>query len=106
MTTVIGAIVNLAIDLALIRFIGLYAAAVSTLVANLVTVILRQYRLRKVVRFRMETRAHWCVLLYGYFIVSFYLYRNNIILEWGNLLFAVILFIAINYRLIRSFLKR
>ncbi len=105
-TTVVGAIVNLAIDLALIRFIGLYAAAVSTFVANLVAALLRQYRLRKIVRFRIEARTFWCVVLYGYFVMSFYLLKNNVILEWMNLLLAGIIFAAINYRAVRAFLKR
>lgn len=105
-TTVTGAIVNLAIDLALINSIGLYAAAISTLIANMVTAIMRQYRLRKVISFQVDRPTCVCVLIYGYFIVSFYLFRDNIVFEWVNVLLATVFFIAMNYKAVCSFLNR
>ena len=105
-TTVTGAVVNLAIDLILIRFVGLYAAAVSTLAANMVTANLRQYRLKKIIRFRLERKTYCSVLLYGYFVATFYLLQGHMVLEWINLFLAGICFVGMNYRLIRSLLKR
>lgn len=105
-TTVVGAIVNLIIDIVLIRFIGLYAAAISTLIANMVTDTLRRYRLKHVVCFRFELRTIFCLLIYGYFIMSFYLFQNHVILEWINVVLAGIAFVFINRSFILSVLRR
>lgn len=105
-TTVIGAVVNLVINIVLIRFIGLYAAAISTLVANMITAALRRYRLKKVVRFRADRKTLCCLLIYGYFLVSFYLLQGHLALEWLNILLAGAVFVIMNHRLLRAFLKR
>lgn len=105
-TTVVGAIVNLIIDIVLIRFIGLYAAAISTLIANMVADTLRRYRLKHVVCFRFEHRTIFCLLIYGYFIMSFYLFQNHVILEWINVVLAGIAFVFINRSFILSVLRR
>ena len=54
-TTVAAAIINLAINLFLIKWIGIYAAALSTLIANLAVYI---YRKRKVKRY-IELNENW-----------------------------------------------
>ena len=54
-TTVAAAIINLAINLILIRWIGIYAAAFSTLIANLAVYI---YRKRKVRRY-IQLNENW-----------------------------------------------
>lgn len=54
-TTVAAAIINLAINLILIRWIGIYAAAFSTLIANLAVYI---YRKRKVKRY-IQLNENW-----------------------------------------------
>ena len=54
-TTVAAAIINLAINLFLIKWIGIYAAALSTLIANLAVYI---YRKRKVKRY-IKLNENW-----------------------------------------------
>ncbi len=46
-TTVIAAVINLAVHLALIYFVGLYAAAISSLAANLIVYIYRKIKVKK-----------------------------------------------------------
>lgn len=103
-TNVTGAVVNLAIDLALIRYVGVYAAAISTLIANMTAAILRRYRLRGVIHFQIDKKTFCCILIYGYFIAGFYLFRDNMAFEWLNVLLSVLFFILINYQFVRSFL--
>lgn len=54
-TTIAAAIINLAINLFLIKWIGIYAAALSTLIANLAVYI---YRKRKVKRY-IKLNENW-----------------------------------------------
>ena len=53
-TTVVAAVCNLAVHLLLIRFIGLYAAAISTLVSCYVVYAYRRYKVREHVCFQGE----------------------------------------------------
>ena len=54
LTTILGAIVNVIIDLVLIKYIGLYAAALSTIIANIVICVIRYIRLKPEVHFKMN----------------------------------------------------
>ena len=55
-TTVIAAIVNLAVDFACIRWIGLYAASVSTLVSYIFLSIYRMVDIRKIAALRYDRK--------------------------------------------------
>lgn len=48
-TTVIAAIINLTVNLVLIHWIGIYAAAGSTLIANVVVYLYRKWKVKKYV---------------------------------------------------------
>lgn len=104
-TTVIGAVINLLIDITLIRFIGLYAAALSTLVANFSTVFLRQRRLKGIITFRINKKAVLSILLYGYFLISFYLVDGNILTMCGNITLAGIAFCFLNRQILMRMLR-
>ena len=56
-TTMIGAVVNVVIDLVLIKSIGLYAAALSTIMANIVVCVLRYIRLNADIHFKLERKS-------------------------------------------------
>ncbi len=99
-STVAGAVVNLLVHLGLIKIVGLYAAAISTMVANLFVMWLRRYRLRKDIIFCLEKKSFIYIGLYFYFIVSCYLFQNALWLNVVNLLFAVAIFIKANIGLI------
>ena len=83
-TTVAAAIINLAINLFLIKWIGIYAAALSTLIANLAVYI---YRKRKVKRY-IELNENWkssgiaiivavIIFILFYSFIIFYTFLNN-----------------------------
>lgn len=56
-STLIAAIVNLVVNIALIKFIGLYAAAGSTLLADMVLVFIRKIKLKEYIELRSDYRA-------------------------------------------------
>lgn len=72
-TTVIGAVVNLVVHLALIRFIGLYAAALSTAVSNMAVMLMRQIRLRSTIAVRVTKGNLVCIGMYLYFLICCYI---------------------------------
>lgn len=54
-TTIAGAIINVLVNLALIRFIGLYAASISTLVSYASTALYRRIDIRKYIKIKVNS---------------------------------------------------
>lgn len=98
-TTIIGAAINIIIDLALIQFIGLYAAAVSTLIANIAVTIIRNYQLKKEIDFKMEKNTMVYMGIYIYLFIMCYL-SDYIVIACINVLVSIWLFYSINKGLI------
>ena len=94
-STVIGAIINIVINLMFIKNIGVYAAAFSTLISYMTVSAIRYYRMKSIVRFKMNKFNILISIIYIYFLVSSYITQNlyfNVI----NLVLACILFTIIN----------
>lgn len=108
-TTFTGAIVNLIVHLALIRYIGLYAAVISTVVSNIVIALSRVYLLRNDVRFRLSPTLIPALIMYAYIFAMAYL-NKNLIVNIANVLIAGIVFLAMNRDIVREmaakFLKK
>lgn len=74
LSTVVGAVVNITVNLLLIRHIKLYAASISTLVSYLTILLLRRYYSKKLIKLKVEllTFVKLIFLLFvttvGYFI--------------------------------------
>ena len=94
-STIIGAIINAAINLLFVQFIGLYAAAISTLVSNMVVLYIRKYLLRNDYKFTIEKKQYIYALLFIYFAVLSTL-KLPLFINILNLAFASILFVVIN----------
>lgn len=102
-TTIIGAAVNLFVNIVLIKFIGLYAAAISTLASNIVVTEIRKKRLRNVYDFSIEKRNYINFAIFAYFFVMSYIITNawlNIV----NFVLACIFCFVINKDLIAKIL--
>lgn len=73
-TTVIGAIVNFVVNLAFIKFIGLYAASMSTLISYVVIVCVRTKHVKKFMKlvypkeFLVQASIALIVVSIGYFM--------------------------------------
>ena len=75
-STMIAAIVNVVINLALIRYIGLYAAAGSTLIAEIVLVLLRRNALKKHVVIALDWKRIAMELLMTAVVLALYSYNS------------------------------
>ena len=87
-TTVIGAAVNIVVHILLIRYIGLFAAAISTLLGNLVILIIRKIMIRKEFTAKFNWHNLGIMAAMMYFFVMAYV-NQYLVLNVCNLLLAV-----------------
>ena len=86
-STIFTAFLNLVIHLSLVKYIGLYAATVSTLVSYLMLFSIRYLDVKKDINLKFDKEAlyNFAVLLY-YFVCT---YINNTILSYLNFVLAL-----------------
>ncbi|MEI7918039.1 MAG: oligosaccharide flippase family protein [Candidatus Saccharibacteria bacterium] len=85
--SIVAAIINIIINLIFIQYIGIYAAALSTVIAYLAVSIHRHYDIKKYVSITYEKGIFInMAILYAFAIILYY--YNNVI---GNVLNAVII---------------
>lgn len=111
-TTFAAAIINLIIDLALLKFIGIWAACISTLVADFAIYLYRKYKIKDYVKLRELNMIPAYIILFiilgayylkyipGFNMVVYY------IINGITLLFAIIYSYAINKKLINEILAK
>lgn len=100
-TTIIGACCNVVFHLCLLHLIGLYAAAVSTLISSLVIVGIRAVKLKDIVSIRPDRKNRWKMVMLLYFFIASY-YTDNDIYNYLNLGSAAILFVILNKEFVRK----
>lgn len=103
-TTMIAAIINLTIDIALIKVIGIYAAAISTLVSYMLLAIYRYVDVQKYVKVKIPIKNIVVNSIIFILVVVLYLY-NNIALNVINLLLCILYAIIVNKELLIEFKK-
>lgn len=88
-TTIIGAIINIGINLLLINKIGLYAASISTTISYFVMMAYRHIDIKKYVNIKLERGLIIKTILIFTFSITLY-YMNNLYLNILNLLVVCI----------------
>ena len=103
-TTLLSAILNIFINLILIKFIGLYAACISTLLSYFIMSIYRYIDCKKYVNLKLNFKQ---ILIYTIvYIFSSYIYLNgNFILYIVNFFIVVLYSFYINRFVINLFCK-
>ena len=86
-TTIVSAIINLIINIALINFIGLYAACFSTLISYFTMAIYRYFDVQKYVKVKIYLKT--IVTSIVSFITAFIAYYYN------NIIISILLFMMI-----------
>lgn len=107
-TTIVGAILNIVIDVCLIHFIGIYAAAISTLISCMYIFYYRKNKVKKYVELASpKLRVGFVILL---LTVLCYYVNNNIYLKILNLIIVIIYGGILNKKVIikikNKFLKK
>lgn len=103
-TSVIAAIINIVVNIALIKFIGLYAAAVSTLVSYLVMMVTRYIDVKKYVNIKLQCKSIIVVII-GIICSLLAYYINNIYVVLMNLVLMVVLSIVLNRNFLSDIFK-
>lgn len=102
--TVMGAIINILVNILFIKEIGLYAASISTALSYFIMMVYRHFDLKKYVNIKYEKGLLIkTVLIFTFSIVLYY--QKNMILNIINLLIVVIYAIWMNRDFLNSVRK-
>ena len=101
-TSIIAAIINLIVNLGTIKFIGLYAASVSTLAAYLIMAIYRYFDVKKYIRIKTD-KKFIMISIFIIFITLIAYYINNLYINIINIVIVLIYSILINEKVIFAF---
>lgn len=103
-TTIAAAMINIIVNLILIYNLGLYAAALSTLVANFAVYIYRKNKVKKYVRL-YENKTNQIMSLLVTLLVMVFFYAEGELFLVVNCCISVIYAIIANKKLLESLIK-
>ena len=92
-STICGAIINLVVHIALIYFIGIYAAIISTLVSNYAVALYRKIKLKDYVTFKPLKNYYFAIFMM-LFIAGLYYIKNIYIHLFALVISAIYVFIT------------
>ena len=99
-TTIVASVLNIVIDVALINFIGLYAASLSTFISYLFLFFYRLKDVRKIVKIKYDLQ-HMILVFALMTIVSILCMLQNNTINILNFILAFVVFIALNRQFLR-----
>ncbi|MBE6160095.1 MAG: hypothetical protein E7157_03505 [Lactobacillales bacterium] len=99
-STVIGAVINIVINLALIKFIGIYAAVISTLLSNYVVNAYRKYKSKEYLT--LEKIDNYYLSIFMMILVTVLYYFKNTYINILALVIALLYSFISNKELINS----
>lgn len=104
-TTLFAALINLAINILMIKKFGLFAAAISTLLSYIALAIYRYIDVQKYIKLKLDYRIFILTMLI--FCISGVLYYlNTFILNIINLILTVSIVLILNLDIIKIFINR
>ena len=103
-TTVLSAIVNVAVHLALVNICGLYAAAISTLVSFVFLCVIRYIIIKRRFTIRFDRSIVIYTGIYCYFIITHYV--DWMPINCVNILIAGVVFLIANKEYVQKILKK
>lgn len=103
-TSIIGAIINILVNVVFIKWIGLYAAALSTAISYFAMMVYRHIDLKKYINIKFEKNLLIkTILIYTFAIVMYY--QRNMICDIVSLIIVVIYCYVINRSFIFTTIK-
>ena len=96
-TTIVAAIINIVINIALIKYIGLYAAVLSTFIANVIIYWYRKRALNLYIKLK-ETKKIASAIILALVVLCYY--SNNWIAKVAGLIIAIAYAILVNQKFI------
>ena len=102
-STIFGAIINLVVHLALIHFIGIYAAIISTLVSNYAVCIYRKIKLKEYLH--LEKLSNYVLSILMLITITLFYHLKNTYLNIASLIIVLIYTFVVNRGLISDLKK-
>lgn len=103
-TTLISAIINLLINLLFIKLIGIYAAAISTLISSVILYTYRKYKIKSLVKLKKSRDINLTILIT--LVVFLAYYSENTLFKFISLLFSIIYALMMNKETVRMILRK
>ena len=103
-TTLVAAIINLVVNIMLIRKIGVYAAAISTLLSSIFLYNYRKKKIRNFVKLKHSKDMQYTILIT--LIVFLAYYSNRAIFKVFSLLFSIVYALMVNKSIIKPFIEK
>lgn len=103
-TSIAAAVINLSVDLLLVKKISLYAASISTLVAFASMFVVRYIDVNKTIKMRIENKTLLFSLVVG-LLLGYVYYSGHIVLQAISLIGVIVYAVILNYGLVKSGLR-
>lgn len=103
-TTLVSAIINLVVDIVLIKFIGIYAAAISTLLSSIFLYYFRKEKIKQFVKLKHSKDLMMTVLIT--LVVFGAYYSNNIVFKIIALILTIIYAVMMNKGIVKMLAGR
>ena len=104
-TTIVSALLNLLINIIFIKTIGIWAAAISTIISTFIVFFFRKRKLKRYVKLNENMSAGLLTLFFLGLALLFY-YYNNFIIRIICFVFVLLYGIVINKELIQIIFKK
>lgn len=105
-TTVVASIVNLVVDLALINFIGIYAACISTLISNIIISFYRKKKLADYIELRELDKkiplVILCIICFAYYSKYIPIFADKF--YYVFIITAILIAVSYSYLINRKFI--
>lgn len=99
-TSFMAASINIVVDLLLIRYVGLFAASISSAVAYIIMSLYRAYDLRKYVKIKYDVKLLIFIVI-DFLIVILLYYLNNKYLNYISIIISIISIVYMNMYFIK-----
>ena len=103
-STFYSAIINLVANLVLVHFIGLWAAAISTLLSSYLVYIYRKVKMKKFLTLDKDNYVFYNIIMFIFITLVYY--SNNLLVYLFGFIICMIYSIMINKNMINVILKK
>ena len=103
-TTFVSAIVNFIINISLIKYIGIYAGSISTLISYFILAIYRMKNVKKIVQIEYR-KKHIVIMSLLLCLMSYLYFKRSLAADIGNWIIAIVCSCIFNCKVIK-FLKK
>ena len=104
-TTIMAAFINAIINISLIKYIGIYAASISTLISNVILAIFRMINIQKIQKISYNLKNIIISIIF-LALMCLVCVKRNLILNIINIIISLLIFVILNFNLIRIFVNK